>query len=566
MPKESIDRAGMITMKNITIKLLTAALFLGTIFCGCTSGDKPVADTDSGAAEISALLASGKQKLADGLHYQAEADFREVIAKYDAENGQAYFGAAMARGLYLVDFIISGVSLVLQLKTSSLSEAEDEPTAAESLINLVDNDMQELEKNLVQIEADLMAAITRDPEFVFDINEILFYIFMLPAADISGEYTVREAKLFNAVVEAIHGSLVFVRSQTLTINVYSLLDAFEAPEGPALAGLLATVADILDSNQDFLKLREEEGSARFAEAAELLKKSATDFSDAIKQYGEQSSSDLENPVLALVYDTDEERNTIYFNGIIDSDLLPEQMNDLLDLLVQIPSEEPVLEDYSYKETLELQIYEDSIEALDAIAANLSGSSERISLNRHLLPLLSDMAYLLIQMLPLGDSIGDILPMDLLSQDLLRSVLKGFLPDVMELDLAAFLATSVGIRDLLPAWDEESILVEWECADELIDDGYPDGTFSLVCSQNEPADGWTDEAHFVDSTYEIAADGFYVSAPIFAFPDPTFNGLLYLDVAPFDFPTVDDPVGFEPADSVSIGLFLAGMVDIIGGLF
>jgi hypothetical protein len=232
-------------------------------------------------------------------------------------------------------------------------------------------------------------------------------------------------------------------------------------------------------------------------------------------------------------------------------------------------------------------------------------------------LAEDVVPLLIDVLRDVTGLGNIINEDLII---------GFIGNSIELDAGEFFYSGLGPRDLLPAWDTPSMvaadepqLLWWEneCSfDPLLDavtaertTEYPefatkataqpyrvidrfycresvdDDTVLQPCSAGaDPL--FCDLLHFPAENTNPAApglaggsgpslgafgvsqierDGLSSVLPAFAFRDPTFGGILYLDVYAFadqeDVVTdhmlaIDASVGFSPADQASLNAYLA----------
>lgn len=151
-----------------------------------------------------------------------------------------------------------------------------------------------------------------------------------------------------------------------------------------------------------------------------------------------------------------------------------------------------------------------------------------------------------------------LPLD---PKLIVSVAGQFVPELnaFSIDLGRYLAAPKALRDLLPAWEkgrpqgQGRFYIEWECPGETAD-GAPDGSGGLFCKSN---DGLVDAPHFVGTPYEIPADGITARAPYIAWQDPTFAGMLYIDVSKLQIP--GEP-GVKPATRATLNAALVKLLD------
>lgn len=232
-------------------------------------------------------------------------------------------------------------------------------------------------------------------------------------------------------------------------------------------------------------------------------------------------------------------------------------------------------------------------------------------------LAEDIVPLLIDVLRDATGLGNIINEDLII---------GFIGNAIEIAPGAFFYSGLGPRDLLPAWDTPSMVAagepqllwwEVECAfdpalDAVVGDraadypefatkaaaqpyrvidrfycreSLPDDTVLAECSAgSDPF--FCDLLHFpAENTNpalpalaggsgpslggfgisQIERDGLSSVVPAFAFRDPTFGGVLYLDVYAFadqegvvndHLLAIDASVGFAPADLASLNTYLA----------
>lgn len=251
--------------------------------------------------------------------------------------------------------------------------------------------------------------------------------------------------------------------------------------------------------------------------------------------------------------------------------------------------------------------------LPADDVRVSDPEARINLAEDVVPLLVDV---------LVDATG----LSIINEDLII----GFIGNAIELDIGEFFYAGVGPRDLLPAWDtpsmvagDEPALLWWEieCAfdpalDAITADravNYPEFATKATnqpyrvidrfyCRESEDDDvvlrdcgagdspAACDLLHFpAENTWpadpslaggtgpslgafgvsQIGKDGVESVVPAFAFQDPTFGGVLYLDVydladreglANDELLAIDATIGFSPADLSSLNAYLA----LLGG--
>lgn len=139
------------------------------------------------------------------------------------------------------------------------------------------------------------------------------------------------------------------------------------------------------------------------------------------------------------------------------------------------------------------------------------------------------------------------------------------PDVIQLDLKAFFTDPKPLRNFLPAISEVrsgvyEFMIEGEAAP------------GAGCPSECMADGVTivvgDATHFQDGYLIPAdcitaeADGIINPIPYVAFTDPTFNGLLWVNLEPIDDNVGScpaDPAGYQTANRYSLNKLIAGLI-------
>ncbi|MDD5225009.1 MAG: hypothetical protein PHE84_13580 [bacterium] len=140
-----------------------------------------------------------------------------------------------------------------------------------------------------------------------------------------------------------------------------------------------------------------------------------------------------------------------------------------------------------------------------------------------------------------------------------------LPDVIQLDLKAFFTDPKPLRDFLPVVEEvRGGVYEFMIEGEAV----PDGSCASSCM----ADGVTivagDATHFSNG-YLIPADcvtvrsgGVINPIPYFAFSNPNFNGLLWINLDPISDNVGScpaDPAGYLPASQYSLSKLISSIL-------
>ncbi len=149
---------------------------------------------------------------------------------------------------------------------------------------------------------------------------------------------------------------------------------------------------------------------------------------------------------------------------------------------------------------------------------------------------------------------------------LAELLAALIPAPAAFDMGAFYANPVGLRAILPlgeargGFGEDRLMASWECLEDLDASGFPQGAQGFVCSADANV---TDAAHFVGTPQALAADGYASGFPVMAWEDPTWNGLLYVDLSEALPGTAP---GWVATDEVTINILLAETLTPVLDLF
>ncbi|MDD5224177.1 MAG: M28 family peptidase [bacterium] len=205
--------------------------------------------------------------------------------------------------------------------------------------------------------------------------------------------------------------------------------------------------------------------------------------------------------------------------------------------------------------LEIELRPEIAASLEATSENLKTGAGTVSLKNNLLYLIDPMvrALALAAGLRLPAFLADI-------------HISTLVPDVVELNLGRFYQNPAGLRQLLPPWENtgnvllDNLVLEWECPSDLHPQtGFP-VSGGLICPD---PDAIVDSGHFQSlagrGIAAIPADGINSVFPYIPFPDPTFNGLLYLDPEPLGISSLGGWNEFKPADNLALNAILASLL-------
>ncbi len=252
------------------------------------------------AAAVRALLDTGKEQLARHEWSNAKSSFTAVLAEYDARNGEAHFGIALAETLFLTD-VIPWIAQVGQRvgDTYSPAGADDE---SRYLNELITDAVLEIRAHFEAADRAL-EAVRGDTRFTFRIEALTVGAHEGSAGvNLQGEYDMGDALLLRALVNA----LIALTDVILSVDVvfdfpgahaYLTDPAFDAG---SIAHLMGLVTRLLNdpAHPDFLGLAPG-GTERMRDAAHRLSESARDLELALAAIARESD-DQSDDVLRWV--------------------------------------------------------------------------------------------------------------------------------------------------------------------------------------------------------------------------------------------------------------------------
>jgi hypothetical protein len=534
-------------MKFIT-RLMAVFLIVCLVFVASCVTSNDGNDSNQKADEMIRL---GKQYLTDGQPQAAKLTFQEVIEKYSPDNSEAHFGIAISEAMSFVEFFNLVISLVggladTQRVAMAPLQISDEN---EFIIDLVTDLLRDVGERF-QLMLVHMISAKNDPGFVFVIDDLPIVVDEQERLNLRGEWDNTELKLMVAGVEMIIATIELLGSQDLHadfLGVYEYLaaDGFNDIDLPMI---LNTVAFLINHSPAFLtinKLLDDDGNDGLEYwdiGVTLFEEASINMLEALSYL--ENETDLQTGDLLRIIDDPENPGTrvIYFSGLV------EEIDE---------NGEPIYSAIS----IGFDPFRNLVYAMDE---SINGSG-RISWIEDLLPVLVEGVLTLIDVISV---VGVELPeevqsiVDTISPDTLEEIIIGFVPDVFQMDLGAFLKNPVDMRTFLPLVtsdpddDKNIVLMEWECPLEFIS-GFPDGSTvpdfptgsgNLMCADDVPV---VDSVHFPDgdhaqyaSYYEnfvdeglllpIAEDGIASKLPYIPMGDASFNGLLYVNPCSPDF--------------------------------
>ena len=518
-------------MKKSAAVLMLFLLLLSP--ASCQKSEDPVAE----------LLAAGKLQLSNGEATLALKAFDEILARHDSEHREALFGAAFSEAISSFELLNMLTGLLAQVTQSLITipegAANQNAFISESLREIFKVFREKFLRACARYEK-LMAG----PDFSFVVKQIPAYLGVAQTAHLKGEFDKADVYILDSMARIF----IFICDTILAQNLYGdfLGLYFNIQNLTSIGGLNAktifnVLAYLFNSNEKFLTLDPDVGTEMFNHARETLIRAL---------------EDIEQANAAIRAETDGQSNDIFIAGYNYRDEPVVKMRLFLPNLGTGELEANEIE----------IINERTLQAVARLKANLTASAGPVPWKDCLVPVLAS---------PLTVAIGfgllDVLDIDLkigresYSAEVIEALLNMFIPDVFGFDFGTFFSRPVGLRALFPQWTKDRprgknvLMMEWECPGHLDGNGFPRGSLGLICRDG---DALTDTAHFVGTAHEIAADGLESGFPYILFPDPTFNGLLHIDVHPLNIPGYGDPAGLAPADLRGLNTVLSKVLPTI----
>ncbi|MCX5859619.1 MAG: hypothetical protein NT056_06935 [Proteobacteria bacterium] len=510
-----------------------------------------------GGTSDNANVANGKTLLAEEKGDSARTVFTSELTA-DPDSCGGLYGRILADVQVLSkkasDLVNTGGGLFTTEYTPSAT------TTTTDLYQVINPILTPFVSIFVEMEADTDRVAELDCTFQTDSFPVSLYTSASssePAASatLSGEWTKVEALMIGGEVHMALAMVDFVSAHSLKVNMASLTDITDLLDIEDLLSKLQSGSQInqviyqiramgalLEDNPDFLT----KSSSRWDMMEDVPKEMAEGFSEfnAIFDALEEAKGDPAKKIIGF----DDKDNNGFDAGDelsfgIKQATISGGTTKVDGLRIVIPD---VLSSSFVQNGRDLlDKATDSLKAASAVTATVGGSSSRIGL--------SDISPLLTVF---SDKLGSMLPSILPS--ILPSMQIPSMPDVIEVDLKAFFTNPKPLRDFMPVILNHEFVIEGE----VDASGTPYGAAIVV----------GDNAHFL-STTSISADCITAQAdavvnpiPYIEFSDPTFNGLLWINLDPIDDNVTScsssDPVGYNVADQYSLNKLIAGLMVMV----
>ncbi len=530
---------------------------------GDTDGDDPDGDSDGDAEgeeppDVEELVEQGYFWLENGEAAFAADIFAEAFAVVP-DDQRVRFGYALSESMvgFELLFDVALGAMAGQLSSKPVEMGPDGPVwkdGDDSLNEWFDETLQQvfsLINNQFLFAVELYAPLKETGGVSITVNKIPFYLAMQHESWIQGEIDDADVYMFDGIARLMAGLFEFLQAHGLETDLGTAISVgAELVKGDAnLQSILGLVTFLLNANDGFLDFNAE-GSARIANSRALLVGALDDLLLAAAA----AEAELE---------TDRDQSDDIF-VVEDDDGISMRMN-LWSWETDDESGEPVAD------LTELTLIEPSVlVAASEVKAQIENGGDALPFSTHYIPLVSAAA-----IVPIGFGLLEAFGVDLgldiaiVSPSVLAGLIGTFVNlDVVALDLNAYYADPVPLRDMLPEWTtdrgtwDNMLIMEWECPAEL-DDDVPDGAGGLLCAGGDET--LVDAEHFKDTPYEIPLDDKLLGTPYIAFRDPTFGGMLYVDVEALDLDGYDDDARWVPADQFNLNAALGKILARIGSL-
>lgn len=587
--------------------ILTLAVAFSVALASCSGTD----DVDPDLVKARKVVAAAIRTLDTGDYRLAKLDLEPIVSPTIGDPGgqrmaealkrdvqtldKARFAYVLAASLTEVDDWIKLVGQVASLLTGAgilapadLTAMALDPQAGRGPIapivgNLFDS-LQDFSERMHRV----LEPIKRNSSFELRLHDFPvtlgdFTIFRAP-----GEYDLGEVYLLDSMFLLMLGTVQGLNAIDYTVSltgiggtglshIFSLVGELQTSDIPQLVkDILNLIGVVLYTQPDLLAI----GDATALRASGDSLRDALDSHIRSLEFMKTERDPQEDDVIGYVYDGSKEYVEIH--------LVPQPIPGL-------PVENDKLID------LRLPVTEDLMTSLGRFRSSLAGEPVRVSWAKDIVPLASLGAVTLLQTgafhgliysaLDLAsldqatmDAIYSVLDGDLLSPDLVTSLIVGFIPNVFEFDLGAFFraANPAGPRDILPFFtmpttspvyeggatvpssykanlDSITLLLEYECkvgsvesravpANFLCDDdaGTPVDLNHFVPEAGSPISDpefirhWGAFNRLANLQLMPAGGGNFgpgmpndgIASPIFytALQDPAIGGLLYINLA------------------------------------
>lgn len=495
--------------------------------------------------DASELIAKGKEWLEKAEPGFALNEFMKALASCPNDI-EARFGAAISEMIYGAEQFVSVLTVLSGQGTGPKLPAKPIMEAAGSQNEWLAKELHVIFMALREhfINAADHLAFIGDAEPNFKLDAVPVYLGIKPSLILRGKYDNGDVLLMRAIANLFAGIFDVLAGQNLNTDLLSLVEMGKdaLSKDVDFIWISRFLAYLLNDNDAFLTPDEDVGNALFSDSKERFASVGPLLHSAISKMRE------------------------YGQGPDEVSFIAEMGND-----VTITVRNRVKKDEQGQTTEEpwtITLSNQHLQAFLDCSRSILSPGYKITLHASVIPVLSTIVVGLVRT-GILDAVGLNLPLDISALDVddLAGLIRSLMPNVLAFDWGEFFSNPVGLREFMPVYTDDrplwknELIVEWECPDDLLADGYPKGKFRLFCSKGASL---IDAGHFIGLPYETEPDGVTSESPVIAFEDPTFNGLIYVNLEG-KYGSADT-TNYELANHTTLNSALAMLLDAIIALF
>jgi hypothetical protein len=469
----------------------------------------PLDAADAAPPDCTAELAEGRAQLEGGEPRLALHAYEAALARCPGDR-RATFGAALSGALDSVELTYMLFSVVGQI--GGLAGKSRNDALAESL-------HLEFMSLRAELQQSLDRAATLAPEDVdFEVDGAWLYLGVEPSVAYRGVFDGGDLHLFRASVSMVLGVLDIVAAQDLSGPLFDLVHALTGG-GASLdfTTIQTLLGGLLKAERGrFLTLHPTDGAAVFAESRGHFSAVGRELVAAVDWMRAEHDP---RPQISRVEPLPDGGARLIVQGLAHRE------------------DDGTITERPFVTTLGAPV----LAALAHASAAFDRPGDLVPFRTEALPILATVLHAAAQFGAL-DAFTDALPIHLdgLSRDAVQALLGTLLPLPVALDFGTYYQHPTGLRPMMPRvaeGDAPRFLAEWECPADLDDQGLPSAARGILCGDAAMV---TDAPHFAGTPYAIEPDGLTPRMPYFAWDDPTWNGLLQVDLSGLGVPGWDAP--------------------------
>ncbi|RJO65821.1 MAG: hypothetical protein C4523_15275 [Myxococcales bacterium] len=558
--------------KHLFFSVILVLLFAGAAFAGCggggddepaptdgdTDGDLPQEDGDEESGDgdveeeppgVNENVEAGMMWLEKGEATFANASFKLAFEE-DPDDPQARFGYAFTESLVSFEILGMLITTVSSVTGSSdwpqpeeartMSVDPPPPDGYESWDDWLDKEIYfafDLINSRFKHSVELYGPLKEEGGLSMRFEKLPIYIGLFEPTYIRGEIDDADVFMFDAMSRTFAALFQMVLSHHLKSDLATIISRYQGGtlgDTQDTGNLGGVMTYLLNYEPKFLDFRDN-GRALVSESSEYLFGALQDILDAAVAAEAEQEEDSDQSDEFFVVEKERDESDLVMQVWITDVNGPGEKLQAVTLIT--PTE---------------------LVAVSTWKNQLENGGPAAPMDEVVMPILASMAIMPIAF-GLLDAFGFDLGLDpqIITPSLLATLVTSFVDlDLIAIDLHAYLQDPKPLREMLPVWStdkpgfENTMMMEWECAPEEMVDGHPIEGFS--CKTEETM---VDAPHFVGTAYEIAADGKTFTSPYTAYQDPTFGGILYVNVPKLEAQGYPASPEWRAADQFLINLLM-----------